>query len=189
MAEAVRSEGVTYAEYLAAEVGREPKHDYLDGVERAMSGGTIEHGRLAMRFARLLGSALDGRPCEVLSCDVRVRVEATNRSFFPDSSVVCSSIEVASDDAQAIINPIVIVEVLSPATEGYDRGEKFRHYARLPSLKEYVLVSSVAPFVEVWRRAGELWRWIEHARDAVVELESIQARVAMHELYRDPFGA
>ena len=179
---------VAYAEYLVAERARDVKHEYLDGIERAMAGGTIEHGRLASRFDRLLGAALGNRACEVFSSDVRVRVQAANRSFYPDLSVVCGRIERAADDPDAIVNPVVIVEVLSERTEGYDRGEKFRHYRRVASLRKYVLVAQDSALVEVWRREGDTWRVIEHGAAGEIELVSLDAAVSVDELYRDPLA-
>src|SRR5690606_27317389 len=106
----------SYADYLALEEASEIKHEYIDGVVRplagdpvAMAGGTIEHGRLAMRLVRLLAVVLDGRPCEAFSADVKVRIEASNRTTYPDLSIVCGPLERSPVDAEAITNPIIIV--------------------------------------------------------------------------------
>ena len=96
--------------HLAYEAAVEAKHEYVNGLLYAIAGGTVEHGRLAMRFGRVLGNALGHRPCEAFSFDVRVRVEASGRSAYPDLSVVCGQLRRASDDAEAIANPTVIVE-------------------------------------------------------------------------------
>ena len=106
-----------------------------------MAGGTPEHGRLAAALAGELRGKLRGRPCAVFSSDVRIRIAATDRTTYPDLSVVCGKRETAADDPDALVNPIVIVEVLSDSTEADDRGAKFAHYRRLESLREYVLVS------------------------------------------------
>jgi Uma2 family endonuclease len=176
----------SFTEYLAAERGRDLKHEYHDGTERAMSGGTIEHGRLAARLQRLVGRAISGRTCEVYSSDVLIRVTATNRALYPDVSVVCGRLE---QDGDAIINPVVIVEVLSPSSEAYDRGEKFRHYRRVPSLREYVLVSQDQRLVEVWRREGEAWAPSEFGPGTVIRLTSIDADISIDELYENPLDA
>lgn len=179
---------MTYAEYLALERVSETKHEYVNGLVCAMAGGTVEHGRLAMRLARLVGAALDGRPCDVFSSDVRVRVEATGRSTYPDLSVVCGRRQTAADDDQALTNPTVIFEVLSDTTEGSDRGEKWAHYQRLESLREYVLVSQHAPVVEVFRRTDDGgWRYASH-REGEVELASIGVSIPIDVLYADPTG-
>lgn len=177
---------LTYAEYLAQESKSELKHEFLRGDVWAMSGGTPEHGRLAVRAGSLLTSALQKRPCVVYSSDVRVRVQATDRSTYPDLSVVCGKDEHASDDPDAITNPIVIVEVLSPSTERSDRGEKFAHYQRLSSLQEYVLVAQDTARVEVFRRQGPSWLLTIFEAGASVTLTSIGATFSVDELYADP---
>ncbi|MCA9605462.1 MAG: Uma2 family endonuclease [Myxococcales bacterium] len=177
---------MSYVEYLAFEAGAETKHEYADGLVFAMAGGTLEHARLSGRLAFLLGSALEGRPCNVLSSDARVRVEATNRTTYPDLSVVCGRLEHAKDDPHALVNPAVIVEVLSEGTERGDRGEKFRHYRRLPSLKEYVLVAQDEPRVEVFRREADVWTFREHGPGDRVTLTSVDAWFDIDALYADP---
>lgn len=177
---------VSYAEYLARERVSEVKHEYLDGVVRAMAGGTIEHNRLATRFARLVGNALGDRPCEAFTSDAKIRIEASNRAAYPDVSIVCGKLERSPLDPEAIANPVVIVEVLSDTTEAYDRGEKFRHYRRISSLHEYVLVSQGEPFVEVWRRDGDAWRVDESGPGEHVHLASIDASIAIDALYANP---
>lgn len=175
---------VSYDEYVARERGRDIKHEYLDGVERAMGGGSIEHGRLAARITALLGRALEERPCEIFSSDVRIRVEATNRSLYPDLSVVCGPVQHARDDEQAIANPVLVVEVLSDSTEAYDRGEKFRQYKRLPTFREYLLVSQAEPLIEVFRRDGDAWAVTEHGPGTTVQLESVGAQIAVDAVFR-----
>src|SRR5436190_16906090 len=98
---------MTYAEYLAAEEVAEVKHEYLQGETWAMTGGTLRHGALAMRVAIQLGNALAGRPCEVFSSDVRVRVVELDSSMYPDLTVVCGPVVTAPDDPHAITNPLV----------------------------------------------------------------------------------
>ncbi len=179
---------LTYAEYLAQEAASQSKHEFLRGDVWAMSGGTPEHGRLAVRAGALLTSALQKRPCVVYSSDVRIRIQTTDRSTYPDLSVVCGKDEHASDDPDAITNPIVIVEVLSPSTERSDRGEKFAHYQRLASLQEYVLVAQDAPRVEVFRRQGSSWLLTIFEAGTSLTLTSIGATFSVDELYADPRG-
>ncbi|MBL8921177.1 MAG: Uma2 family endonuclease [Myxococcaceae bacterium] len=176
----------SYPDYLAQERASAHKHEYLRGDVWAMAGGTPEPGRLAMSMGAVLRAALKGKPCVVYSSDVRVRIEATDRSTYPDASVVCGPEQHASDDAEAITNPVVLIEVLSPNTERSDRGEKFAHYQRLSSLQEYVLVSQEAPRVEVFRRQGESWLLTIHERGASVTLPSIGATFTVDEVYFDP---
>jgi Uma2 family endonuclease len=179
---------VTYPEYLELERTSEVKHEYLRGEVFAMAGGTPEHSRLAANVIRLIGTALLGRPCVVLTSDARVRIEETDRSTYPDVSVVCGRLEPAADDPDAITNPVVIVEVLSDATEADDRGEKFAHYRRLASLREYVLVSQRARRLEVYRRRDERWSLDEAGVGQTLHLESIDAALSVDEVYRDPLA-
>lgn len=180
---------MTYAEYLDLERASEVKHEYLRGEVFAMAGGTPEHSRLAANVIRELGSALRDRPCVVFTSDARIRIEATDRATYPDVSVVCDRIEPAADDRDAITNPTVIVEVLSDATEADDRGDKFAHYRRLPSLREYVLVSQRAARIEVYRRqANQGWVLSEAGTGQALALESIGAALAVDEIYRDPLA-
>lgn len=180
---------MTYAEYLAAERVSAEKHEYLRGEVFAMAGGTIEHGRLAAAVAGELGVALRGRRCVPFSSDVRIRVLATDRSTYPDVSVVCGSLERAPDDSEAITNPTVLVEVLSDSTEADDRGEKFAHYRRIPSLREYVLVSQRAQRIEVFHRAaGGSWTLSEAGPGEALRLESVDVVLSVDSVYADPLA-
>jgi len=177
---------MSYAEYLALAEQVEVKHEFIDGLVVAMAGGTIEHSRLIARMGYLLQQALEGKPCNVFSSDGRIRIEATNRSTYPDVSVVCGAVTRASDDPDGITNPVLLVEVLSDTTEKDDRGSKFAHYRRLPSLREYVLVAQDAPTVEVFRKEGELWVLREHGPGEEIELTSIGVVISVDRLYVDP---
>jgi Uma2 family endonuclease len=179
---------MTYEEYLALEQTSAEKHEFVDGLVVAMAGGTLEHARLQARLIGELTRLLGDRPCVVYSADGRVRVQATNRSTYPDLTVVCGDTETASDDANAITNPILIVEVLSESTERDDRGAKFAHYRRLPSLQEYVLVSQDAPRVEVFRRAEQMWTFREAVEGEEIELGSLGVTLSVDSIYRDPRG-
>jgi Uma2 family endonuclease len=184
---------VSYAEYLAMEEASETKHEYLDGVARATGGGTPEHGRLGARCARLIAAAIEGRKCAAFSSNVLIHIEASNRSTYADLSVVCGKLERSPIDPNAIANPIVIVEVLSDGTEGYDRGEKFRHYRHLASLREYVLIAQNQPLVELWRRERDgpelgAWRPSEHGPGETVVLASIDVPLSVDALYANALG-
>ena len=178
---------VSYEEYLAREKKSETKHEYVNGEIYSMAGGTPEHGRLAIAVGRILGNALAGRPCAVFSSDVRVRIEATGRSTYPDLSVVCGRLERAADDADAITNPVAIVEILSESTEASDRGDKFAHYRQLASLREYVLVSQSTRRIEVFRR-NESGDWVlsEAGPGQFARLESIDVSLPVDDVYHDP---
>lgn len=176
---------MTYAEYLAAEVVSEVRHEFLNGEVWAMAGGTPQHGALAVSVTLALGAALRGKPCRGYSSDVRVRIPQTGLSTYPDLSVVCGELETAPDDKDAITNPIVLVEVLSDSTEAYDRGAKWAHYRRIPSLREYVLVSQGEPRVEVFRRIEETARWelLEARPGETIELASLGVHLDVAAVY------
>lgn len=178
----------SYAEYLALEESSETKHDYVAGVIVAMSGGTIEHGRIIGRLTVLLSNALAGRPCAVLPSDVRVRIRSADRATYPDLHVVCGAVERDPEDERAVVNPIAIVEVLSDSTAESDRGDKFADYRRLRSLREYVLVSQRERRVDVYRRDGRRWVLDEHERGETFHLESLGVSVAVDDAYVDALG-
>lgn len=181
---------MTYAQYLVAEAGSEVRHEYLNGEVWAMAGGTPEHGALALALAGELREALRGKSCRLYSSDVRVRIAGTGLTTYPDLSVVCGQLETAPDDPDAILNPVVLVEVLSGTTEGYDRGAKAAHYRRIPSLREYVLVSQDDPLVEVYRR-GQSGRWelLEARPGESIELASLGIRLDVAAVYANPLGS
>lgn len=153
-----------------------------------MAGGSPEHARLQLTFAAELRSAIVrvGKPCNVYGADLRVRIVETDRSTHPDATVVYGPKQLAGDDAQAVVNPTVIVEVLSESTERDDRGEKFAHYRRLPSLQEYVLVSQDARRIEVFRRSPEGWVLSEAGPSEEVELRALGVRIPVDAVYFDP---
>lgn len=181
-----------YAEYLALERSATQKHEYVNGRVYAMAGGSPEHARLAGAVIAALTTALRGKPCAAFSSDLRVRILATGRATYPDVTVVCGKLERAEDDPDAVTNPGVIVEVLSDTTESDDRGDKWAHYQRVPSLREYVLVSQRTQRIEVYSRDREqagLWHYREHEAGAQVELPSLGVSLAVDDVYANPLGA
>lgn len=181
---------VSFAEYEALEERSLTKHEWLDGAIHDMSGGSPEHAGLAMAVGRLLGNQLAGKRCRVFSSDLKVRVKATGLSTYPDVSVVCGHLERDPESATAVTNPTVLVEVLSDASEGYDRGEKFAHYRRIPSLCEYVLVGQRKRRIEVFRKnVAGLWVLVAEAGEGErATLESIGCTLAVDEVYTDPLA-
>lgn len=176
---------VSFAEYLAVERASEHKHEYIDGVVHAMSGGSPEHARLAMAT---LTAQLLGKRCAVYSSDLRVRVLATGLATYPDVTVVCGTLEVDPADAHTATNPTVIIEVSSPGTESYDRETKYAHYRRIESLRAYVLVSQDEQLVEVFtRNADETWT-LRDVREGAARLEAIGCALDLDTIYRDPLS-
>ncbi len=177
----------TYADYLAHEEASNVKHEYLNGEIYAMAGGTPEHAFLAMAIGSSLRTQLVGKPCRVSSSDLRVRVAETGLATYPDVSVVCGPLELDTHSRETVLNPKVLVEVLSDGTERYDRGEKFEHYKRVSSFEEYVLVSQKEPRIEVFRRTGDSWTHLEGRSGERVTLQSIDCRLDVDEVYRGVF--
>jgi Uma2 family endonuclease len=180
----------TLAQYVQIEEYANLKHEYFDGQVFAMAGGTPEHARIASLVGAALVAQLRGKPCAGYSSDARVRVAATGLDTYPDISVVCGGEERDREDALALANPVVLVEVTSDSSEAYDRGEKFEHYQRIPSLREYVLVSHRQKCLEVFRRGadGLFPRVAEVVGSGRIELSSIDGTLDVEDVYRDPFG-
>jgi Uma2 family endonuclease len=173
-----------WREYLALESASNVKHEYLDGQIYAMAGGTPVHAALQLAVPSLLFPQLRAGRCRAHGSDLRIRVLATGLATYPDVTIVCGPREVDPEDKNSVVNPTLLVEVLSPSTEEYDRGEKFAHYKRIPSLRQYVLVSSDDPRVEVWTRdAEDAWTSVVSTPGEVADLGAIGARLDVRELY------
>lgn len=185
---------VSYAEYLAAEESSATKHEWLDGVVRdmealGMAGGAPAHAALALAVGAVLRAQLAGKRCRVYSSDLRVRIRSAGLVTYPDVSVVCGKLETDPEDANAATNPVVLVEVLSPSSEAYDRGAKFGHYRQIPSLREYVLVNHREPHIEVHRR-NDAGRFELHEARAGerIEIVSLGCTLIVDEIYFDPLS-
>lgn len=176
-------------EYVALENYSNVKHEFLDGEIRAMTGGTPEHGALAVRTTAALLSQLRGRRCTVFNSDVRVRT-TTGLDTYPDGSVVCGTVERDTGDSNAVTNPVVLVEVTSKSTEDYDRGEKLEHYKSIPSVREVVFVSHRDAVIEIVER-NESGSCVTRAarRGERIELRSIGCTLEVDEVYLDPLAA
>ncbi|MCK6545348.1 Uma2 family endonuclease [Myxococcota bacterium] len=178
----------TFDEYVQLEATSVIKHEFLGGHVWAMAGGSPEHAGIAGNVTTTLSVQLRGRPCRVFSSDLRVRVAETGLGTYPDVTVICGRIELDPSDTtgHTAINPKLVVEVLSPSTEDYDRGEKLAHYKRIPSLDEIVLVAHDERRLEVWRREGDLWTLVVIRGDAIAPLTQLGCELALAEVYRDP---
>lgn len=176
-------------EYLAIEREAETRSEYLDGEMFAMSGASLRHNTLSLNVAVELRSRLKGRGCQVFSSDLRVRIEATDLFTYPDVVVVCGKPELADAALDTLLNPKLIVEVLSATTEAYDRGLKFDHYRLVPSLTDYVLVAQDRIHVDHFSRQPD-GRWLLSAAselEARVELASLGLAVSLARIYEDIF--
>jgi Uma2 family endonuclease len=141
-------------EYLALERSSDTRSEYVDGFVVAMAGGSEAHAVIAANLVTLLNVHLRAEPCRVFTSDMKIHRADTTRYFYPDLGVVCGKSEFRDDHRDVLLNPLLLVEVLSDETENYDRGTKFTSYIRLESLAEYVLVSQHAPIVEHYVRQG-----------------------------------
>jgi Uma2 family endonuclease len=174
----------TPEEYFAWEEQQLERHEYIDGEVYAMSGGTVIHSQIASNFNRLLGNHLRGSGCKTLNSDCRVNVLGMDKYVYPDTSVTCD--ERDKTTTQYITHPCLIVEVLSPSTEAYDRGNKFKMYRRNPSLQEYVLVSTDVIEIELFRKIDtEDWRIINYQAGDSMELKSVNLTFLIDEIYED----
>jgi Uma2 family endonuclease len=150
---------LTPAEYLDLERKAERKSDYFQGEMFAMAGASPRHVEIVMNLVIELGRQLKGRPCRVYSSDLRLRVSPTGLYTYPDVLVLCGEARFADDQKDTVLNPTLIIEVLSDSTRDYDRGRKFQQYRALPSLREYLTVAQDGAHVEHWTRQPED-RWL-----------------------------
>jgi len=180
----------TLAEYLEFEESVRWKHEFHDGEILAMSGASPEHALITANALRALGNQLVGRPCRVYSSDLKIAVGPNADVQYPDGSVICGPLEFHPDDSKQrlVVNPRVIIEVLSPTTEGYDRGDKFMLYRTLKSFEEYVLISQSRPLVEVYLRQPD-GRFLIDATytglDATATIRSLQIQLRLADVYTD----
>jgi Uma2 family endonuclease len=181
----------SFDEYLLLEEIAEVKHEFLEGEVWAMAGGSPEHAAIIGNVTTLLNVQLRGQRCRVHSTELRVRIKATGLGTYPDVTVICGRLERDPDDrtGHTAINPRVVVEVLSPSTEEYDRGEKLSHYQLSPSLEEVVLVAHDRPEVEVVRREAD-GTWSRHIAGIgdTARVTSIGCDLSVAEVYRDPLA-
>ena len=175
----------TLEDYLGVEEMSGVRHELVDGQIFAMAGGTPEHAALAASAVVLLGSKLRGKPYRPYSGDLRIRVLATGLATYPDAAVICG--EPARDPSSVthVTNPTVVIEVLSPSTEAYDRGEKREHYQQIEALREYVLVSQHQRRVEVFRRVDSGWTRDVYEAGSTIDLASLGISLSTDELYDD----
>ncbi len=176
---------LTEEEYLALERVAEYKSEYVDGEIFAMGGASERHNLVVTSVVRELGNQLKGRPCKVYSSDMRVRVRESGMYTYPDVVALCGEARFDDEQQDTLLNPSVIIEVLSASTEGYDRGMKFGHYRKLKSLMEYLLISQKEPHVEHYvRQPNNQWLFSEaRTLQDSMQLVSIGCTLLLSELY------
>ncbi len=175
----------TSAEYLEFERRSEVKHELIDGEIFAMAGAVKRHNQISSNIIRLLGNQLLERDCNAFSSDMRVKITATGKYTYPDIVAVCGE-EVYEDSTEdTLLNPQLIIEVLSKSTESYDRGAKFEYYQTIESFREYVLITQEPFRVEQYvRRNKNEWTYFEfrQAKD-IVKLNSIDCEISLQDIY------
>ena len=177
---------VTPEEYLAAERLSETRSEYLDGGVYPMTGGTANHIRIVANITTQLNTQLDGRTCDVFPTDMKVRLPGSRKFFYPDVVVVCGELQYHDKRKDIITNPDLVVEVLSPSTEAFDRGAKFEAYRTIKSLKEYLLVAQGKPLIEQYVRNGDgRWTYTEAAGlESTLTLPSVECTLNLGAVYK-----
>lgn len=172
-------------EYLALERVSDHKSEFLNGETFAMAGASPRHALIVGNLVRELSLALRDRPGAVFASDLRLRVTPTGLYTYPDVMVACGDLQFADDQRDTLLNPTLIVEVLSPSTQDWDRGGKFAHYRTLGSVSDYLLVDQDRPHIELFsRQPDERWLFSEmDGSDAAVELRSLGLSLSLAEIY------
>ncbi len=172
-------------EYLIVEREAEYKSEYVDGEMYAMAGGSERHNLIAANIIIAVGTQLRNSPCRIYPSDLKVRVPNSRKFFYPDVSVVCGETQFADDTKDVILNPILIVEVLSDSTAAFDRGKKFQAYQQIESLQEYLLVAQDEHVVEHFIRQEEThWLYTKvSGLDAAIVLPTIKCHLALRDVY------
>lgn len=170
----------TEAEYLAMDRAAEERHEFMDGEVFSMAGGSLMHDRITFNLTALLRSTLRGRPCRGYTSNMRVK--GGPNYVYPDATIVCGPSQI--QDYDILLNPKVVFEVLSPSTEGYDRGRKFAFYRNLESLQECVLIAQDEAMVEHYVRESDgKWTLQSYGPGDVLRLPSVDIKIPIDELY------
>jgi len=176
----------TYADYVALELDSSTKHEFLDGEIYAMAGGSEDHSALAAEVLRALGNAIGDRPCRVHTSDLRIYVESVGLATFPDGSVICGALQQHGPSPRATaLNPMVLVEVTSDSSEGYDTGDKLEYYRTIPSLRDYIIVSHRERRITIHSRGeGPAWTTRVAIAGGRVSVQSLRVDLVVDEIYR-----
>ena len=174
---------LTPEEYLVWEEKQLEKHEYIDGEVYAMSGGSVNHGRIAIRFTAMFDAHLDNSVCITGNSDIKVNIVETSNYTYPDASVTCDERDKGTIDY--FTYPCLIVEVLSDSTEAYDRGDKFRIYRNNPVLQDYLLVSSTCIEMDLYHKNdADEWIILNYKAGDIIELKSINLSFPIEKVYR-----
>ena len=178
---------ITVQEYLAMERASDTKHEFYDGDIFAMTGGTPSHSLIATNFASEARADLKDRPCVVYNSDLRVKVKPTGLYTYPDVTIVCGQQQFDDDQRDTLVNPTVVVEVLSKSTAIYYRGTKSKHYRKVESLQALIIVEQDSPVVEVYRRQSDgNWLLTEATElSESIAIEPLGISIPLSEIYRN----
>ena len=182
---AIKYNYLSAEEYLEAERKAEQKHELMNGKIITMTGASLQHNRIVRNLISNIDGFLKGKGCEVFPSDLRVNIPSTNSFTYPDVTIVCNKPELLDDQFDTLLNPSVIIEVLSPSTESYDRGNKFFTYQQITSLKEYILVNSSSVMVHTMVKKDDgLWK-IETITDisASIVITVISQPILLSDIY------
>lgn len=180
---AIQKQRWTRESYLAFDRASDEKHEFIDGNVCAMTGASENHNLINVNITIALGIQFRGRPCKLYANDMRVRLPSRNY-VYPDIAVVCGEAQLEDEHLDTLLNPTVIIEVLSPSTESYDRGKKFEHYRALESLQEYLLVSQEQAHIERYIRQEDGWLLTEaKGMEASIELSSVGCTLTLADVY------
>ncbi len=176
---------LTPQEYLKFERKSETKHEYFEGEIFAMAGAKRSHNQIVGNLTGLVWQHLKDKDCEFYPTDMRVFIPETGLYTYPDLVVVCDEPEFQDDVFDTLLNPLLLIEVLSESTEGYDRGKKFQHYRSIESLQEYILVTQEEARIEKYVKHGDGFWLLSEAvgLDSVIEFSSIECKIDLNEVY------
>ena len=179
----------TIDEYLMLEAQSDIKSEYAHGVITAMSGGTLNHGIISNNINTALSNFIRANPagCVPINGDVKIFIEPAASFVYPDGMVICGPIKTAADDKNSVVNPLLVVEVLSKSTESYDRGDKFHKYCSLPSFREYVLIDQYKPVIDVlYREDASYWKMTTTiGLDKSIYLNTLGGEIPLSDIYRN----
>lgn len=184
-------QNLTIEEYLELENASDEKHEYYQGEIFAMSGVTQEHDVVTMNLLRELGNKLRGKPCRPRTSDTRIHIPKNTLFTYPDISIVCGEPKYLNDDEFNLLNPTVLFEVLSRSTKSYVRGDKFRLYRAIPTLKEYIVVDPKKIHIEAFYINGEgEWALREYTDiNNTLELRTVNVSISLTDIYEDARAA
>jgi Uma2 family endonuclease len=176
---------ITPEEYLLRERKAEFRSEYFRGEMFAMAGASANHNLIVLNAGSQLREQLKKKPCRVYPSDLKLRIEATGLYTYPDISVVCGEPQIESDSGDVLLNPVVLVEVLSDSTEGYDRGKKFEHYRTIPGLEHYVLIAQDRYSIDCFTRSNDgSWNLTScQGLDEKIMLDAIESELFGTEVY------